>query len=103
MHIGAVFSSNLKIESSFASTAWPLRVLGTPIPSVTAYAIAPVIAQLMWHGTSSSSSTFSYAGVRALVASSVARWEPADIEMVPIFSGSKPRFAASERTILTAR
>ena len=59
MHIGAVFSSNLKIESSLASTACPLRVLGVPIPSVTAYAIAPVIAQLRWHGTSSSSSTFS--------------------------------------------
>ena len=43
----------------------------------------------------SSSSTGAYAGVSELVASSVARCEPADIEIVPMRSGRKPRFAAS--------
>ena len=103
MHIGAVFASNLKQSSSLASTDCPLRVFGTPMPSVIAYAIAPVIAQFRWHGMSSTASTFSYAGVSALVASSAARWEPADIEIVPIFSASYPRLAACERTSLTAR
>ena len=103
MHMGAVLASNLKQPSSFASMACPLRVLGTPMPSVMAYAIAPVIAQLMWHGMSSSASIFAYAGVSALVARSVARWEPADIEIVPIFSGSKPFSLAAALTMRTAR
>ena len=37
------------------------------------------------------------------VAISVARCDPADIDITPILSDEKPRFWASERTTLTAR
>ena len=61
------------------------------------------MAQLMWQGVSSTLSMRAYAGVCELVASRSARCEPADMEITPIFSGSKPRFAASRRTRRTAR
>ena len=44
-----------------------------------------------------------YAGVSLLVASRRVRCPPADIPIAPIFSGSKPRFAAWLRIMRTAR